>query len=266
MNQLQTQIRTNLLIGPAFIGPALFLLLSTVAHSEIRIAIVDTGFCPEKIKTRSIIKIEKAIDLTESVKLDCHSSRFDKLSPRFHGQLVLEEFIKSVTDKTISLTVFPLIVFNQRGDQRKEYWEKAIDWIKKNQIDLVVTAAGFITKERIVNELPGVWFVPSGRISPQIKKGVELFPQNLAPMNNLFVIGDFYDGRSVLYDQALLYQDKIDYYFPSGLRGFKGTSKAVAEAAGRAVSICSLSSLRACLKKKSKEYLDGLSNRKIQTY
>jgi hypothetical protein len=230
--------------------------------AEIKIAVIDTGFCSENIKSK--YKIESALDLTSSVKIDC--KKMDKKSLRFHGQLVLEEFLKFYNNKKQILHIYPLIIFNERGDQKKTYWLSAIDWISNNKIDFVLTASGFVTDEKMTISLPAIWFVPSGRINTQIKDFTTLFPQNLAPKENLFLIGDFYDGRQVLYDQALLYKDKIDYYFPSGTGSFQGTSRAVAEAAALALNLCPITSMRSCLKKLSKEYFDSLSNNKIQTY
>ena len=236
-----------------------------MAREALNIAFIDTGFCPDIIKTPNI-KIEKVIDFTASVYLDCSKILANKNSPRFHGQLVLEEFLKFFDYKKSGAHIFPLIVFNQLGDQKTEYWLKAIDWIKNNKIDVVVTAAGLITKDKIINDLPSLWFVPSGRVTPMIKKETGLFPQNLAPKTNMIVIGDFYDGQQVLYDQGLLFQDKIDYCFPAGKTGFVGTSRAVAEGSARALNLCPISGMKVCLKKISKEYIDNLSQRKIQTF
>ncbi len=251
---------------PSLFGAALFfILLVNPVFAEVKVALIDTGFCINKVHSQSNIKVESFIDFTKTVKIDC--TKYDYNNPRFHGQLVLEEFLKFYDNKKLQLHIYPLIVYNLQGDQKKEYWIEAINWIKNNKIDFVLTASGLITKERIVENLPGLWFVPSGRITPQIKDQTELFPQNLAPLGNLFLIGDFYDGtRLAIYDHGLLYKDKIDYYFPSGSNGFKGTSRAVAEAAARALNLCPISDMRACLKKLSKEYVDNLSHKKIQTY
>lgn len=250
----------------ALFGPAFFLLLGNpVQATHFSIAFIDTGFCSEAIKIKNS-HIQKALDFTHSVVMDCLKFKVEKNDPRFHGQLVLEEFFRFFDSKKHSADVYPLIVFNKRGDQKKEYWIEAISWIKAHKIDVVVTAAGLIIDEKIVKELPAIWFVPSGRVTPQIKKADALFPQNLAPLPNLFVIGDFYDGRQVLYDQGLLFQDKIDYYFPSGKGVFKGTSRAVAEGSARALNLCPLSNLRDCLKKESKVYLDNVSGKKILTF
>lgn len=244
------------------IGPVLF---SVSASATIKIAFIDTGFCPS---SQAKIKIHPVVDLTNSVKIDCKKTELK--SPRLHGQRVLSEFLQLVDNRKTPMEIYPLIVFDAKGDQKKDYWLKAIDWLKVNKINLVLTAAGYITNaeeiKTMVVELPGIWFVPSGRLSPGVSKSTVLYPQGLAPKENLFLIGDYYDGKVVLYDQGLLYQDKIDFYFPSGKGDFTGTSRAVAEAAARALNLCSLSQLRQCLFKKSKEYVDGFSRKKLKTY
>lgn len=238
------------------------LFTSTAFCAEIKIAIVDTGFCPKNIKQRIII--EEVRDFTKSVILDCSTQT--KQNARFHGQHVLEEFIAPLDLKKLSIHLFPLIVFDKFGQQKKEYWLKAIDWIKKNKIDFVLTASGLITETKIVKELPGIWFAPSGRLAPGIKEKTALFPQNLAPLENLFLIGDFYEGQEILYDQALLYQDKIDYYFSSGIKEFQGTSRAVAVGAAWALNLCPIKNMRACLKKKRKEKKDLVSQKVFYSY
>ncbi len=244
-----------------FLGSVLF-SNSQILHAEIKIAIIDTGFCSNKIS--SIIKIEPAKDFTNSVKLECN--KIDTHQARFHGQLVLEEFLKFYEHKKAKLHIYPLIAFDNRGEQKKEYWLGAIDWIKKNIIDVVLSASGLITDEKIMEELPALWFVPSGRVNPQVKGTTVLFPQSLAPKENLFLIGDYYDGKRPLYDQSLLYQDKIDYYFPSGSGHFNGTSRAVAEGLARALNLCPIKNMRSCLLKLSKEYSDDLGKKKMRTY
>ncbi|MDD4976605.1 MAG: hypothetical protein PHY93_19775, partial [Bacteriovorax sp.] len=189
MNKLQFTVRFRSILL-ALLGPAFFLSFQNYseAQASLNIAFIDTGFCPNKIKIEKI-KIESVIDLTESVKLDCSNPLLDIHSPRFHGQLVMEEFLKFFHHQNKLVHIYPLTVFNQRGEQKAEYWLKAIEWIKKNKVDVVVTAAGFITNDKLVGELPAIWFVPSGRVTPQIKKESGLFPQNLAPKKNLFIIG-----------------------------------------------------------------------------
>lgn len=268
LNQHSNQ-RINQLRPLQFLGAALFFFLFTSsALSMTKIALIDTGFCPEK---NANVSLHAPIDLTESVKIDCLHENLK--SPRLHGQYVLQEFLSHLDSKKTKVEIFPLIVFDHRGHQKKVYWEKAIAFVKEKQIDIVLSAAGLpITNaelKTLPQKLPGVWFVPSGRIGPGIKETTQLFPQSIAPLENLFLIGDYYDGKMLLFDEGLLYKNRIDYFFPSGQGDFKGTSRAVAEATARALSLCPLSSLstiRACLHKHSKVYVDGLNQKKIKTY
>ncbi len=261
LSQLSNLV-TKKLKPALFLGPVLFCLAGEAATTKI--ALIDTGFCPDLLKKSFIHPV---LDLTNSVTLDCQKP--DLNSPRFHGQKVLKEFLKTLNSKT-KVELFPLIVFNQRGDQQKEYWIKAIDWIKTQKIDLVLTAAGFLTSESelktLPRELPGVWFVPSGRVGPGIKENAVLFPQHLAGLSDSFLIGDYYDGKVVLYDNGLLYKDKIDFYFPSGSGAFTGTSRAVAEASAKALNLCSVKGMRDCLIKRSRDYYDSMAGKKIRTY
>ena len=279
MNKLQSTVRSilnqhsNLLINQLrptlFLGPALFFfLLTSSAQAVTKIALIDTGFCPEKMAN---VSLNAPVDLTESVKIDCRHENLK--SPRLHGQYVLLEFLSHLDSNKTKVEIFPLIVFDHRGLQKKIYWEKAIAFVKEKKIDVVVSAAGLPMaadeKEALPKKLPGVWFVPSGRIGPGIKETTQLFPQSLAPLENLFLIGDYYDGKMILFDEGLLYKDQIDYFFPSGKGDFKGTSRAVAEASAKALTLCpltSLSTFRACLRKHSKVYVDGLNQKKIKTY
>jgi hypothetical protein len=258
---LQTQIIKSLKLLFFILGTAAFFIPQTL-YAEIKIAIVDTGFCPNQLKQK--MRIESVIDLTKSVVLDC--SKVDPKNPRMHGQLVLEEFLQYLDLEKHSVYLYPLIVFDKDGQQKKDYWTSALALIKKNKIDFVLSASGLITNEKIQKELPGIWFVPSGRLAPGIKEDTSLFPQNLAPLENLFLIGDFYDGREIIYDQALLYKDKIDYYFSSGIKGFQGTSRAVAHAAARALNLCPLANMRECLKKGRQEKKDQVIQKVFYSY
>jgi hypothetical protein len=267
-NTLTTSI-IKLMIKLAFT-----LFLTSTAYSAINVAIIDTGFCPQKISSlNKNIKILEVIDFTQSVKLDCQKWTLDDSDPRFHGQRLLQEFLNTIDTKKLHLVIRPIIIFNQLGEQSLDYWLKAIRWVKENHIDIVVSASGLILLENQNSFkeilLSSIWFLPSGRMTPKIKKDTHLFPQALAPRDNLFLIGDYYDGGQILYDQALLYQDKIDYYFPAGTGSFKGTSRAVAIGAGRAINLCSQAlshNFRQCLKLKSKEYFDSISKRVLLSY
>lgn len=249
--------------------------MMSTAHADLKIAVVDTGFCSEKVITKSKSHIVKASrDMTGTNNYSCKkvTTKELKTSGRFHGQKVLNEFL-SYLPKKMKLTVYPLVVYDKKGNQTKEAWKKAIALIEKEKIDIVLTASGFISDEKVVKEIPSIWFVPSGRAERLITAKTALFPQSLAPVPNLFVIGAYFDGPQIIYDQALLYQDQIDYYFPSGKKDFSGTSRAVAEAAAKALQNCFIEkdiiaahSLRLCLLKTSKTLQDPILKKEFRTF
>jgi hypothetical protein len=254
---------------------AVFLIPSSFAATPLNIAVVDTGFCSDKIQKKSkqhIVQIVK--DMTESNKYDCQKITAKELTyaPRFHGQNVLNEFLNYLPED-ISVSIQPMIIYNDKGDQTEEAWMKAIEYIKAQKFDLVLTASGFITDKKLVNDLPSIWFVPSGRMERKITIKTQLFPQNLAPLENLFVIGDYYDGKVNFYDQALMYQTQIDYYLPSGKKHFSGTSRAVAHALASALKLCydahapiKALSLRQCLMNKQVTLFDPVLKKEFKTF
>lgn len=260
----------SLLLGAAF-----FSIQYVHAEAPLKIAIADTGFCSDKalIKTK-LHKVLSSIDLTSSNLYDCQKIAPSDLTnaPRFHGQNVLNEFL-SYLPMDYSITIQPLVVYNERGDQEETAWLKAIEYIKKENFDLVLTASGLITEKKLASNLPSIWFVPSGRAERKITLATQLFPQSLAPLENLFIIGDYYDGKQNFYDQALLYQAQIDYYLPAGKKHFSGTSRAVAQAMGQAIKYCYNSNkvfqaktLRECLVKKQSTLSDSILKKEFKTF
>lgn len=261
---------------PVFFRLAFFFmfLLPVTSFASLKIAIVDSGFCPDKIKKNKGITINTPLDMTDSVKLNCKAlkeSDFEKQG-RFHGQLVLKEFLKHLPKKA-KVSIHPLVVYNKKGVQTQKAWTKAISWIEKKKVDLVLTASGLLDEAPPAKELPALWFMPSGRIGGEVKKETTLFPQLLAPKPNIFIIGDYFDGKKVFYDENLLYQSAIDYYFPSGENKFSGTSRAVAHGLGRAIEVCALHKkmqapyeLRLCLLKNHKKLEASVTKKEIKTY
>lgn len=264
------------IIRPLLYGAAFFSFFNIAyAQTTLKIALIDTGFCVDRAQTKSTKHIiEPVQDMTSIQKFDCAKVSKDELatSGRFHGQKVLNEFL-SYLSKDISVTIYPLVIYDHTGTQTKEAWLKSIEFVNEKKIDLVLTASGLINGPKLVNDLPSIWFVPSGRLERLIDKTTALFPQNLAPKPNLFVIGDYFDGKTNFYDQALLYQEQIDYYFPSGKNKFTGTSRAVAHAMALALNYCFIPkdiiaahSLRLCLMNKSRVLRDPVLKKDFKTF
>lgn len=266
-------VTKKLTMRPLLLG-AVF-LFSAPAYSSLKIVIADTGFCPEKAQVHSKKhKLLKVSDMTGNAEIDCRKLNAKTLyeDGRFHGQLVLNELL-AFLPKKLEVTIKPLVIFDKTGTQTPEAWLKIIEYVEKEKVDLVLTASGLISDQKLVSELPGIWFIPSGRTERLITKETALFPQSLSPRPNIFMIGDYFDQKQIIYDQALLYQDQIDYYFPSGQKKFKGSSRAVAEAMAKALKKCfitrdvgSAHELRLCLLKKSKVLKDPILKKEFKTF
>lgn len=259
---------------PLLLGAVFFFSLQLSA-ATINIAVIDTGFCPKAIKSKhTSLTIHDPLDMTGTNNYDCSKINSKELhtSPRFHGQHVLNEFI-SFLPHHFSASIRPLIVYDKAGNQTAEAWKKSLQYIEANKIDYVLTASGFITDEKLSTKLQAIWFAPSGRAEKKITQKTQLYPQNLAPLDNLFLIGDYFDGRLNFYDQALLYKDKIDYHLPSGKKYFIGTSRAVAEALARALKLCHKSdeapkaqTFRQCLKKSEITLTDPVLKKEFKSF
>jgi hypothetical protein len=271
-SQLINKILRPLLYGAVFLS---FLVTSNPIHANIKIAIVDTGFCSQQAVKKSKNHIIRPVrDMTGPLSYDCKkiSQKDLKTAERFHGQHVLNEFLSFLPNK-MKITIYPMVVYDKNGNQTANAWKKAIELIEKEKMDMVLTASGFITDKKVIKELPAIWFIPSGRTERSITTKTVLFPQSLAPAPNIFVIGDYFDGEQIIYDQALMYQDQIDYYFPAGTRGFSGTSRAVAEAMAKALQKCFIEkdiiaahSLRLCLLKSTKTLKDPILKKEFKTF
>lgn len=236
---------------------------------------MDTGFCPQFISHQSKNQvIHPYVDMAGDNVYDCSKLTKKELEAggRFHGQYVLNEFLEHLP-KEIAVSIYPLVIYDKNGRQTKTAWMNSLKWIEKEKIDFVLTASGFINGGKLVSKLPAIWFVPSGRAERSVTQKTTLFPQNLAPTKNLFVIGDYFDENQIIYDQGLLYQEHIDYYFVSGKKKFSGTSRAVAEAMGKALMLCfndkekiSVNSLRLCLSNKQKSLVDPILKKEFKSF
>lgn len=228
----------------------LILLLPLNLYGSLNIAILDTGFCPRLIVTSQNITINKTVDLTGTIKND-YCQKFNIHSERFHGHLVLEEFLHYLIPTTEKIKITPYVVFDNSGLQKEIYWKSFIN----KKFDLVISAVGLISPLNISSHLNGIWFIAAPRIGPNIKKDSIIYPANIAPQDNLFLIGNYFSGTKILFDEAQLYQKQIKYFFPQGDGDLVGTSRAVSEAAAKALTLCRKSfeaNLQKCLEKNKK--------------
>lgn len=244
---------------------AFFISLELLA-SPIKVGIIDTGFClGDKPKAVKIIDPYQAAG-----KILINPCQLSKEHPRLHGQLVLEHFL-AVLGNQVEVEIYPIVVFDDRGKQKLEFWKKAFQ--KAQNLDVLLIASGFPYYKRLsgLPKLPTLAFAASGTREGGIKKNTSLYPQELAPHKDLLLIGAYSPSirkNDAMVDSRRMYPDKIDYYFPSvnGKELLTGSSRAVAEALGKALRDCPLKSMKSCLKSRVKLIKVLNLKRKIPTY
>ena len=200
---------SGLILGLFFISTSLFAKI----NGKIHIAIIDTGFCNQSKIVRP------PIDLTNSIKMDC--KKIQEKDRRYHGHFVLKKFLDN--NKRNDLLITPLIVFDKNGIQKQEYWRQAIEWIKANNVDIILTASG-LKVEKGLGKLPTITVAAAGQVSGKIRRNHKLWPQSFNS-KNLILVGNLIreDQKTIYADQLLLNQKRINYYTEE-----ESSSKAVA--------------------------------------
>lgn len=245
------------IIGLLFFFSLLFFSPTNFAQS-LSVAIIDTGFCIEKLNHSSNIKLQTPHDTTHSVKIDCN--KIEARNRRFHGHYVLKEFIQFL-GKEVKVKIYPIIIFDNQAKQSIEYWQKATAFIKEQSIDLIISAAGLPDQNASKKSWPSVLtFLSSGRLGIGIDKDTKLYPQELShTMSSIILVGSYYPESSKnlndqYFDKNLLYQNQLKLLQSDGKpnANINGSSRAVAEAAGKFLSQCSKNLDLECLKKNIK--------------
>ena len=245
----------------AFTLKAIFVFGLTVysahgfAEKSLKVAILDTGFCPSLAFKNPNIQIESVIDVTQSNIYKCVTTTLDH--PRFHGQKVLDLFSytypKSKT--AMKLIITTVVVFNNQGVTQMSYWRQAIKLTGNH--DFIISAAGFKlptdtkSMHALLKKTPPltpITLLTSGRIAPSMPKGTKLFPQELHFQENIFLIGSYHQALfkngTPLKDKGLFYKKHISYFFE-----YSGQFQAKLTGASRALAIGSSTILGLCAKK-----------------
>lgn len=289
-NQLTTHLqksnkitrRIKCLIAGTLIGSLFFFqndLNAKVPNpTAIKIAILDTGFCPSKLNSKKdYIKILPIIDVTGNAVYDC-----EKMKPknrRFHGQMVLAQFL-NVYSWTNPVEILPITIFDKSGSQRLSYWKKAIIEAQSQKVDFILAAAGLPIPQGMQPKgliaPSAITFLSSGRIGPGITKATTLFPQMFHKNKNIFLIGSYHPpeskhGDDFLSDENQLYKKGTDYYLSGGNSHhiLRSSSRSATTALAKAIGLCKtvkLQKLRECLSKNKKEIKVINSNRILPTF
>lgn len=260
-HHLNSKIKTYLGLY-IFIG----LLFSHYSHaSTTNIAIFDTGYCIKKIKSYSKnIHIHAPVNLTQDKNQDfCHL----KLThPRLHGHNVLITLLKDL--KPIErIDIYPIIIFNNQSRQTMQAWNKAIDYSLKNKVDYLLLAVGLSIKTKITKKLPVPFFASAPTVGGSINKSSKVWPQDITNSNSI-LIGSYFSYKEDIYaNTALLYQNKINFYFKNSQvkeSFFKGSSYSVAHAMNKAITIChksfkkGMTELKKCLNEKKSKLINNI--------
>lgn len=221
-----------------FLGRAILFLLLAFIHFEVKaeqtfkLAIIDTGFCQQKIANKNI-NLMPSFDATSSISsLKCDDSNINL--PRFHGQKVLETFSKNYhADQKIN--IIPIIVYDNRAETSEFYWNKAIEFINSQTFDYVISAVGIKSNSlRLVEGYRPIWFLAAARISPSIKINDSIFPQNQFKLKNIYLFGSF--DQMGFVDCGQLNLSEIDLFTKDIDKNFYGSSYAVGKIAGLLLS------------------------------
>lgn len=204
-----------------------FLPFDLKASQSINLAIIDTGFCYQKFTQHNIL-LMPAFDATSSIaNLKCDDST--KNLPRFHGQKVLDTFLKYYHSKKL-VKIFPIIVYDSRAETNEVYWKKTLDYIKSKSFDYAISAVGIKSSNLKLSEtIRPIWFLAAARISPTIQKDDSIFPQNQFKKKNVYLFGSFDQMGYV--DRGQLNLAEIDLFTKDEDQSFYGSSFAVGKIA-----------------------------------
>lgn len=242
----------KILVKGSLMG-ALFLCLPLSAQESVSLVILDTGFCPNLIKTPKNVTIKPVQDVTQSVNYQCTSGNLN--NRQFHGHWVLAEILNNLKP-SVSLSVLPIVIFDKYGNQKLSYWKKAFQIAKDHNPNFIVAAAGLpINKEdkKLLHEASKVkaplapMVLAAGRKGKGISEKNLLFPQDFFPKERLTIFGSYHHGLSEegphFFDTALLRPKNIDLYLPFNFKprlfgNLKGTSLSVAKGVNILLKVC----------------------------
>jgi hypothetical protein len=236
---------------------------AALADQPLKLALFDTPICQKYNYTKIYPHITIAKNIwpssVEPNDRPCPEDIDRKFYRSFHGHYVLRNILKNISSKR-KIIIHPLVLFDHSGKQRLGYWSSALNWSKKNKINLQVIAAGLPISRPNKLKLTAPSLVAAGNIGLGINPKTILWPQS-SKSQLMILIGSFlpsklptpYNGGIYL-DPNQLNQKLINFAFDgAGEKNirFGGTSYAVAVAAGRVISAChqQLSRLKTCIKR-----------------
>ncbi len=219
--------------------PSIFLILiitniqlieaSPKEASIIKIAILDTGFCPNNLSPHPKIKILKPHFSMREFAIECDKPNYSQR--RLHGHKVLDVFINNYKGTQL-IEILPIVVFDQNGVSLIKYWQDAMPKLIELKINEALSATGVPLQVKSRVSLPKTihFTLASGRIEPNIKNMVALFPQDYLPKKQVTIVGSQIKfAESSLKDPKTYNPKNVDVWIDEAPdENFKGSSRAVA--------------------------------------
>lgn len=245
----------------------------------VKIGLVDSFFCLHDIKYGqvTVAKAFGANSTDDGIAPSTKCLKLKKHQRRLHGHLVLKKILDEIDHKPKhhqKVYIYPINVFEKNGQQSMANWNKALSYIRKNNIGFLVTASGHLseTKEQIMPKgllKDLIVFAASGnRIYPVTEKTF-IWPQHHVDNSVGLLFGHYLkpsyapkDDKEYGYvDQTLKYFDKVNYLTINAKEGMlKMSSYALAKYTSHLINHCakeldskSLKDINACLKRSTKE-------------
>lgn len=209
---------------------------------NIKIAILDSGFCPDLLQKTKAVKVNSAwFAVDSSFDLKCFPENLS--SPRFHGhkvlQLLLEDWNLVQNSHSVSLTIDPIVMLDEKGFQSLATWQKALKKISDEKYDIVLSSIGFaftnsVEFEKANLNLPQgpTYFFAAGEKIGKLSRA-EIFPQKLATLQKsneknkkIHLVGlHFFDGKKWVKQPTTFYLDSVtDWTSDDPRPEFKGSS------------------------------------------
>lgn len=210
---------------------------------NIRVAILDSGFCPGLLQNAKGIQVNPAwFAVKTAFDLKCRADALN--SRRFHGHKVLQLLLDDwslIQRSAVTLSIDPIIMLDEAGYQSLETWKRALTKIDEEKYDIVLSSVGFAFRstsefEKSKLSLPHgpVYFFAAGEKTGKLANA-ELFPQITAvyqkPVENkkIHLIGlHYFDGKNWIQQARTFYLDSVtDWTTDDPRPEFMGTSFAV---------------------------------------
>lgn len=174
----------------------------------IKIGLIDTGLCSIDKPWQGVSFELNALyrpfaDTSSPPPIPCSqvlkSSTFNR---QYHAFYVLDTLMRTLAKKPLknSVALYPVQIYDSKGESSPNYWEKAIDHLKSKKIDILILTSSLIhqNEERIKTlQLPALTFAAAATGGPYVKKDTPLWPvSHLKRDPQLVVVGQFAPANS----------------------------------------------------------------------